>query len=300
MASYCLALAQKEMVEKRYWSPTFDLTMLAARRAIERLVGECEERAHLVEGDAFTDGHFFRYRVTILIGLMSAWALQERKLGRESPNVDFVENFLLRNLRASTPWGESAIPYYVLAALLLEQLGKQGMSEGLVSNLISTISIQNADDATRPGFPNVHYGPEAAVKLANGLDPNNLENFVGFSYMLLPLIDFLARRLRRHELAALWHRVTRISLQEFEPQYPWQSLTWRSNAGMLKSSFAHEPQSWKNLAREAEMCDTSHVPDILKKNPSFLPFFILVFPHRYDRSIQGLLDGWLLGRGVPS
>lgn len=296
MGAYSLAVAEKTAAPERHWKTTFDLCQMGAERALRNLLEECENRQHFVEGDALTDGHFFRCRQTILIGLLSAFALLNSGQNLRENEFGFISGFVIRHLRDSAPWGESAVPYYALAALLLEQSSQQGSSEHLVSNLISTISAQNGDDGVRPGFPNVYYSPEAVVRRACGLDTNDLENFVGFSYTLMPLIDFLARRWRRRELASKWHSVTRISLQRFEPEHRWQWLTWRSRTGRLISTFAKEPEKWSDLVADANRVDICHIPSLLRKNSAFLPLFILVFPHRYDRAVQKLLDEQYLFR----
>ena len=134
--------------------------------------------------------------------------------------------------------------------------------------------------------------------MASSLDTTNLEQFIGFSYVLLPLVDFLARRWRKRQIAALWPSITRISLLRFEPSHRWEWLTWRRRqTGKLISIFAKEPQKWSELVSE-ENVDTSHIPSVLKKNLSFLPLFILVFPHRYDRAVQKLLEDWCFSRGA--
>jgi hypothetical protein len=293
MAAYCLAVSEKTRTPERYWRTTFDLCILGARRALQHLFQECKERQWFVEGDVLTDGHFFRYRITILLGLLSAWGLTEMRRDQLSPDADSVASFVRRHLKESTPWGESAIPFYMLAALLLEQRALQPMAEALVSNLIFIVASQNGSDAVgRPGFPNVYYSAEAAVRLAVGLEPNNLENFVGFTYGLSPLIDYLARRWRKGELSRHWYSVTRVSLLQFVPPKPWEWFRWKCENGKLISKFANEPQSWGKLVSDAAETDTSGIPEVVRRNQEFLIFFILVFPHRYDRAVQKVLEDW--------
>jgi hypothetical protein len=295
MAAYSLAVSEKTQTHEIFWKTTFDLCTLSARRALQQLVQECKGRQHFLEGDPLTDGHFFRYRIAILVGLLSAWGLVEQKHDPTSMDADFAASFITKHLKDSRAWGESALPFYALVVLFLEQRAQQPLSEFLVSNLISALAAQNGDDSgTPPGFPNPYYSPEAAVRLAVGLDPNNLENFVGFAYSLAPLIDFLVRRWRRWEIATLWHSVTRISMQRFEPSDRWAWLTWRCKAGKLISKFANEPQKWSDLLSDAENVDITHVPEAVRNNPEFLPFFVLVFPQRYDRAAQKLLEDWCL------
>lgn len=131
-------------------------------------------------------------------------------------DAEFVGRFVKSSLKNSTAWGESAMPFYALAALFLEQSVQQGLSEALVSNLINVVAAQNGDDVgARRGLPNVYYSAEQLVRLLSGLDLTNLEKFVGFSYSLPPLVDFLARRWRKLLLAVLWPSITRISLLRF-------------------------------------------------------------------------------------
>jgi hypothetical protein len=298
-ASYCLAIAEKVQLPEQYWKTSFELCTLGAQRALQRLLEECRGRSYFAEGDFLTDGHFFRYRLTLLMGLLSAWALIEQQNGQSSTDLHFVSTFVAKHLKESTAWGESAIPFYSLAALLLEQQAQQPLSEALASNLIALMTQRNRNEITkRPGFPNAYYSPEAAVRLASGLDPTNLENFAGFIYTVQPLVDFLARRWKKYELTSLWYSITRMSMQRFEPGQCWEWLTWRCRTGKLVSTFAREPQKWSDLVAEAEGVDTSSVPPLVRRNPAFLAMFILVFPHRYDRAVQKVLEDWCFSRNV--
>lgn len=293
MAAYSLAVAEKNRVPKSAHDVSYNLCLLGAQRALDQLVEECKTRQHFLEGDFLTDGYFFRNRMALLIGLISAWALRNRAIGKTEGRNDFAAEFVTKHLKDSTLWGESAVPFYVAAALFLECNSRQATAEALIADLISVIATRNGPDTgASPGMPNPYYSPEAAVRLMAGLDPNNLENFVGFAYTLTPLVDFLARRFRRQALSHLWHSVTRISLLRFEPEQRWQWLTWRTEDGKLVSQFAKEPQRWRDLLSESEAIDVSHIPGAIKDRPEFLSFFLLVFPHRYDRAAQWLLENW--------
>jgi hypothetical protein len=295
MAAYSLATAEKRRVPQSHPQTSYNLCLLGAQRALGHLIEECTTRQNLVEGNALTDGHFFRYRITLLIGLISAWGLQRREGRQVNLDGDFAAEFVRRHLKESTIWGESAVPCYVLAALFLERHSRQGLAEALISNLISMIAVHNGSDAGgSPGIPNPYYSPEAAVRLAVGLDPTNLENFVSFAYTLSPLIDFLARRWRKQELSRHWYSITRISLLRFEPEHQWQWLTWHSSTGRLVSGFAKEPQKWSELVVESQNVDASQLPKAILRRPEFLPLFLLVFPHRYNRAAQKVLEDWCL------
>jgi hypothetical protein len=100
-ASYILALAQRYAVPSRHWKTSFELSELAAIRALEGLAEECEKDARLfTQGNPLTDGQFYGSRITILCGLLAALNLY-RRLRREPINL-FVQDFLSATYERST------------------------------------------------------------------------------------------------------------------------------------------------------------------------------------------------------
>ena len=287
-ASYILGAASKHRTPAKSWAKSFELCEVAAVRALESLCEECAENQTLyTQGDPFTEGDFYSARITILAGTLSALSLYHRLRSENWAQDSFVQNFLVAYLKRMKVWGESAAPYLTMAALKLERHGAHSISEGLVGELVEAVVVQNGSKGR--GLPNPYYEPEDAIRLLSGMDPNKSEIFAGLSYALEPLVEFLARRLRRRMLAHFWEKITRVQFTWFQPKEHWEWFRWRAEGGSLDQRMANTPQSWAALLDAAEN-GPALVPDLLKDRPSFALFFGLVFPHRFGVGLLRLID----------
>jgi hypothetical protein len=289
-ASYILAAATKYELPTAFWSASFDLCEGGATEALSGLFSECETREYLIEGDGFTDGHFYHARVTLLVGLISAWDLRRRINHPSAPRKNGVRDFLRKWLPKSKAWGESATPFFVMGALDLESFGEQAVAESFVTSLLGfLLDASGKRDGSR-GLPSPYYSPENALRILYGLDQDCREDFIGESYTAYPLMDFLVRRLRRQALRALWYPITGNSLKAFYPGQHWEWFRWRAKSGSLNSRFVGSPQSWAGLIREVEEVDIVVLPKYLRERPAFAVFFVLVYPHRFTREILTLIE----------
>jgi len=287
--SYILATATKHRLAQIWWEQSFRLCQLGAQRALENLCEECEKRPHFVEGNALVDGHFYGERMTLLIGLLSALDLFLRIQGESRPKKDFILDFVETNIPCAHLWGESAVPFLFESALVIEGGGRSAVAEDRVVRIIRTIANVNAEERSR-GFPNPYYGAEEAVRLSCGLENDNREDFHGHSYTIEPLIDFLARRQRRVALSMMWEKITHVTFATLSRLAEWEWLRWRSQSGSVDSRFPGKPQSWTELVDNASSVDLSGAPRLLRKNPAFVFFFMLVYPHRFNRALAKLAE----------
>lgn len=288
--AYVLYLIEKCKKAGPACKASFDLCEMAAGNALTALVAECKSRSDLVEGLPLVDGHAYRARVTVLIGLLSAWDLSLSIRRKEIGDPGFVYSFLDNHLKEASLWGESAVPYLFLAALVISKNSRPLLAEGLVLQLVREISAANGHLAAGQGVPNPYYSPEEALRLACGLDRLNREQFTGFSYSIASLIDFLARRWRRRALASLWRRVTRMSFASYVPAAPHEWFRWRSADGALSAAFVPEPQSWEQLRTKAENIALEELPQTLVSRPAFALWFALVYPQRFTRPVAKLVE----------
>jgi hypothetical protein len=250
-ASYVLCLAEKWQIKAEFWKPSFDLCSLGAERALESLCKECEGRKHFLEGEGITDALFYASRMTILVGALSGLSLR-KKLSNMSFAEDYVGSFVREHLRECTAWGESAVPFLMMAAIRMQHSCVPYKPEATARELISHITFLNNPDAAGQGFPDPYFSAEECFRMAYRLDMTVENKFVGFSYMLEPLIDYLARRWCRRSLKLMWFSITRISLLGFQPSQAWEWFEWTSENGTLNNHFAAEPASWQTLLNDAE------------------------------------------------
>jgi hypothetical protein len=288
--AYVLYLAEKSNKAESECEVSFGLCEIAAENALSALADECAARGHLIQGAPLIDGHAYRTRITILCGLLSAWDLSLRVRRKERSKADFVHSFLNARLKEAAMWGESAVPYLFLAALESEQDCKPNVAEGIAIQLVREISGANGASGAGRGLPSPYYSPEEALRLNYGLDPLNPEQFVGQSYSIASLIDFLARRWRRQALAGLWFGVTRMMFEAFLPASAPDWFRWRCSEGIQDGSLPGEPQSWETLRTRAETISLAQLPPILLKHPAFAMWLILVYPHRFTPPMAKFIE----------
>jgi hypothetical protein len=288
--AYVLHLAEKSGKAELQCRVSFEISEMAAKSALDSLAAECEQCANLVQGHPLVDGHTYRARVTILAGLLSALDLWLRI--RQMPNTkrEWIRSFLSLRLKETAMWGESAVPHLFLAALEAEQNCLPQIAEGIAIQLVREISGANGLSATGRGVPNPYYSPEAAMRLGYGLDQLNSEQFLGLSYTIAPLLEFLARRWRRQAIASFWFDITRISLVHFVPATPADWFRWNSSDGLLESKMPGEPQSWRELRTKSEQMGTEGLPRTLVERPAFALWFVLVYPHRFTPALVKLIE----------
>ncbi len=269
---------------------SFDICQRSAEAAIAKLSDESERAPNLIQGDPLIDSHIYASRMTILCGVLSSEILRSRIRNERSSGREFILGFIRKNLRHAVLWGETAVPLFLSVALALDLACRPADAEGLALQVIRELSENNGVEAKGRGLPNVYYGPEASVRLVAGLDLLNTETFVGFSYTLPVLIEFLARRWRRQALALVWYGLTRISLLSYVPASPAEWYRWGSDDGVLNARMAGEPQSWTELVRVAEDLTFSDLPKTLVARPEFAVWFMLVYPQRLTTSLAKLIE----------
>ena len=290
VGSYILAMATKYDAEQRWWGSSFQLCELAAATALEELCLECEtDTRSLTEGIPITDGHFHAARLTILTGLLSAWAITFRMRGQTCPKEAFISDFVRKHIAKIRLWGESAVPLLLAAALQLERRVSQLEAENLIANILYSVASTNARDEGI-GVPNPYYEAEKSIRIADGLEPDFQERFRGHSYSMETLVDFLARRWRRRTLARLWEEVTENQFLTFRPSETWEWFVWRARHGSLDTRFPGRPQSWTALLAAAENRSTDALPARLLQNPTFALLFVLVFPHRLRPDLFAFIE----------
>jgi hypothetical protein len=222
----------------------------------------------------------------ILAGLLSAWTLARRSAALEPDRK--VQDLIDARIREGFVWGESAAPFVLLTALELEQQCLQPLAENFGRDYLRTILICHAEGMR--GIPDSFVGVEDSVRFIHCIGEQDVESFQGHSHTCQVAVDFLARRWRRQALARDWEEITRLSLDSSVPVHLWEWFFWRSDSAILESPIAGQPKSWSSLVAEAGSRNTSNLPPLLLKNPVFMLFWLLVFPHRLTPETFASID----------
>ncbi len=291
---YVLNLAERAERAEAACGSVFAICEMAAELSLVGLAEECKTRENFVQGLPLDDGHVYRTRMTILLGLICALDLSNRIRGKAPEHSSLARSILMDRLKETTFWGESATPFYWMCMLVAERNCNSPVAEGLAIRLVKDISQANGESGEGRGCPNPYYSAESALRISYGFDPLNDEQFVGFSYSVLALVHFLTRRLRRQALSSLWYGVTRMGLVDYIPANSAEWFRWKSEEGVLNSHLLDEPQSWEVLRSRAAGVPTDSLPRALLTRPAFVLWYVLVYPHRFTPATAKVIDDAVL------
>jgi hypothetical protein len=294
---YVLYLVEKSGRAEAACSSVCDICEMAAEKALVALAEESRNRDNFVQGLPLDDGAVYRARMTVLLGLLSALDLSLLIRGKVREHSLFTQKLVMDRLKETIFWGEAATPFYWMCMLVAEQHCNSMVAEGLAIQLVKDICEANGDSAEGRGFPNPYYSAEDALRIAYRFDRSNDEQFVGFSYSVLALVHFLARRLRRRALASLWYGITRLGLADYIPANAAEWFRWESKEGVLNSHLVDEPQGWETLRTRAKEVATDLLPRTLVARPAFLLWYVLVYPHRFTPATAKVIDDAVMNSG---
>jgi hypothetical protein len=103
------------------------------------------------------------------------------------------------------------------------------------------------------------------------------------------MILIAANRLLKQDLQSLWYEITSLIFHEFVPVREYQILLWRNRTGVMVQKMLPRPQSWAKLREEANT--QSSISRVFAHMEHWLPYFLLVYPHRFSASkVLSLVD----------
>lgn len=282
--------ASKHKVNNKTFTDSVHLIEAAIESCLSQLLELVKTKNHLIEGDWRVDNPVYGARATLVLGTLCGYALwrrlQNNPLESETEIVDVCAKFESK----MKFYGESFAPY-IFSYCWLNELNERVKG---TANRLSTILMGLTNPKMYPnelGWPSPYYDLEEATSLAFGIIPrDHTEYFVGQSFALKAIIEFIARRSGRDFLTQEWRRISHTQYSRFIPQEEWQYFVWRSPAGMLDDKFPKQTESWENLYREAFDQNTESVPKAIQNNPAFGLLFLFVYPHRLNSDMVKFLD----------
>jgi len=289
--SYLLNLVAQYKLKEKYWRQSYDIIMEKINSQIELLKREFFSREDFTEGK-LDGGLFYRSRMTLILGWLCAFELY-RKQTESGYQVDNgVHNFVKRYYSGKIWfWGESATPLFIMMSLLASECNDSFLSNHIIYDLIVNITSENnIRDGT--GIPDPYISVNRIISHVYQLADADIDmsSFLGSSYHLETLVDFLVRRNKRALLNELWKYISRIRKRGFRPSPPWALFKWHCDKGEEYGEFYDLKQSWKELRDQATELKGSELPSILQENPDFLYYFLICYPHRLDRYTARLID----------
>jgi hypothetical protein len=238
------------------------------------------------------DGELGQYRRHLATSYLLSYKCAQLLDGNEKCNDILNDSFLIKLKDAMTLWGEAGLYSSMLLTLLIDK--KTSLSEDdtfkSVNMILDVITRLNGRES-KVGIFSPYYDITTVIKNKFGLlDEPIDENFAGRSFLSKATIDILVRHNRRADVEKYWREITHIAQEEFLPNETWMHFLWRCEEGKSESSFPKQTQSWKELQESALTIDHETIPKTLKRQLRFLPFFLLLYPHRITTNYIKYLD----------
>jgi hypothetical protein len=256
------------------------------------LAEEASEFGNFANADPSTETVVGPFRAAMVGGILAAHGLgcflgrgSEWFENRKSDLVPIVENCL----KMSNLPSEYFVPHVFLMAEFLTRYGHVKLGQQSFLRLLSESVRRKNRQASTPLW-DPYIEPEEAVfrHLGRKTKESAQDVWENLSYTAWPLILIAARRGYRQFLFHHWHAITAIQFQEPIPRRQYQRLLWRFTGGTMRMNMVPRPSSWQLLRSEA--AKKGNAPGPLRTYRYWLPYYLIVYPHRFNKGVVLALD----------
>ena len=293
--AYVFAIAEKWNLPENVYKNEVEIAIQSIYYTLGDLCSEIKERTFLIEGDPLTDSYVYKVRMTLLLGLMSIYALWRRIKEEPKDEVDdFIRDFCKEKHRQLDLWGEAAIPQFLAFFWYYRKIDGSMKPDCLIRQLITSICKLN-----RPGnetfLANPYYEAEDILPYLHAHilipPPEPLrDSFEGQSYALEGLVHMFVRRNWKQAMRSLWPAVTRLQFESYVPDNSCEFYRWRSENGHNNFDSPTHAQDWEELKTTSSESEGTCIPSTIKEHPILLLLFLCVYPHRMNAEIMRWLD----------
>jgi hypothetical protein len=285
LACYIWAAAVRLRLPATTWRSTLELTEAALDRSAGLLAEEAKGLTAFGQDSPLTDPFVAPYRAALLVGAISTHGLWHMLGGKSEWFADTksaLGEIVGRLAKQAQIPSEAFVPAMFLASEYLRNSGDLRLGDALFCRLLGESVWRK--QAKRPGKP--LWGPYLQVEeailrdLGKPPDPHDKEAWEEITVTAWPLILIGARRLMRQHLEHLWYAVTELHFSEGIPDKPYSRLLWSFKKGTWQQKMVPRPQSWARLNEESH--GSYPVPRPLLDVPHWLPYYLLVYPQRFN------------------
>lgn len=181
-------------------------------------------------------------------------------------------------------WGEASLLPFIYQYLVSKETG-------YIKNILITIINNNGRKSSAPGdlVPPYLDLDFAVNRFSQLLDFDYIEKHKLSSYYMKVAIEILVRNDERKFLESIWKDLTFFHLEEFIADNVNDLYRNSIESGVNMSEMLQEQKSWKDLVEESSLENERDLPKSLLRFPEFIPFFLIVFPHRVSTKTIGYL-----------
>lgn len=292
LACYIWACSTRFKLPQKMWQSTITLLETAIDRYVALIAQESLEFTSFKNLDPSTEPIVGPYRAPMIGGVLAAhglWCL----LGGNSEWFASRKNDLVRVVehcsKMSKLPSEYFVPHVFLMAEFLRYYGRVKLGQHCFLSLLSESVKRKDPHATTPLW-DPYIQPEEVVfrHLDSKMKESAKDVWENLSYTAWPLILIAARRGCRQFLAQHWHAITTIQFHEPLPRRQYQRLLWRFTGGTMQMNMVLRPSSWRRLCSEATK--KGNAPGHLRTFGYWLPYYLLVYPHRFNKGVVLALE----------
>ena len=292
LAALIVKYSSSQNLKKR-WQESFNLAFEEAISNLHRLKEETLGRTNFLEGEPMGDGgDMYRGRLTTVLGALAVLELHLLSEGTSDKPDNKVVDLTVSNLNKLWLWGDSAVPFLLNIAWLLEKAGNSVKAEEILKILFTSILQSNAGEHGKAiPLPSPYYSLSQVLETVYGLadDAIDVGSFAGDSYSLEVVIQVISRRELRHLVEPNWRKATHIHVQAFVPERTEDYFSWHTTEGKNTSYFLTETQSWRSLVEESRQRSDG----FLLRNQKILRLFTLIAPHRMTKETAVIVDPYM-------
>lgn len=281
--SYKLGLKEGTLID------SLNLIMSEITRNLSSLKTEILGREDFLEGNWMGDGReVYRTRATIVLGVLAALENHLKKTEGYTQDNKLLE-LIKNNIKTLLFFGEAAFPFFFNLIKYLELNNENEIAQSLLGGLFVAILEQNSY-TNETGLANPYYSLNDILEAILQINKRKIDfhQFPGSSYVLETIIYMITRRNGREWLEKNWKKISHIQFEEFKVDNIEDTFAWRIEKGVNCSEFPKAPQSWSELVKLANNFDDVNALYVAHLN--LLRFLLLVYPHRTNKTILGLLD----------
>lgn len=238
---------------------TLELCEAALFDALAALWHEVRQRNHLGEGNPLVDIEVYPWRISTLVGLLSALEVvnQERRI-LDSSSAQELEVWLRSSDERPALWGEAAVAQIVPWIIFLVKYGEDDKAKGLLIDLLTAVVMANSN--TEEGaLPTPHYSYEEVLRDINGFrgaagfSLRERETFYGNSYVAEFLLRFAIMCGWTSEAKNVWPQYSKLSHRSFEFDKPCDFWRYHCDRGTEVTRIYPETYRVSDIEAEVEM-----------------------------------------------
>lgn len=250
----------------------------------------------LYEGSGFAEFAVYKYRYTLLVGLMSLLWLQ-----KEQANVNLndeqtcqLETFLNSVSNDIYLFGEGAVPQHLFYYWYLIGNNKKEKAQEYLQKLMREICGRKLSDNPK-SLVDAYWSIEDVVKhdFSMVLDTieSPLKNYdFSHSHFSKPLFHLMVLAGMKSGCQEFWSDYSEIIFNEFIPLKPHSFCLLRNEDGDNNSESVPLVGEWDEISAEAHKISLNLLPKAMQENQYILAMFLIIFPYRAGTDVIKYLN----------